>query len=64
MSDAVFLYERHTYSDISEFEVKLALLINTTVRVGSDDRVCLDNLLDLAVNKVVVRINMLLNKTS
>ena len=64
MSDAVFLHQRHSYSDISEFEVKLALLINTTIRVGSDDRVCLDNLLDLTVYEVVVRINMLLHKTS
>ena len=63
MSYAVFLNERHPHTNVSEFEVELVLLVSAAVRVSCDDRVRLNDLLYFAINEIVVRIYVLLDKT-
>ena len=63
MSYAVFLYKWHSHTNVSEFEVKLALFSPAAVRVSCDDRVCLHDLLDFTVDEIVVRIYVLLYQT-
>ncbi len=65
MSDADFLDEGHSDSDISEFEVELGgEVIATRVSICGDKRVCSHNLLYFAVDEVVERVDMLLDQTS
>ena len=61
MRNAVFFNERHTYSNVCEFKVKLVLVVFlAAICVWSYERVGLHNLLDLAINEVVERVYVLL----
>jgi len=61
VSDTVFLDEGHSDSDISEFEVELGKVIAIRVSISGDKRVCSNDLLYLAIDEVVKRIDMLLD---
>ena len=64
VGDTVFHDQGHSYPDVSELEVELTEVFTIRISVCSDERVCPDNLLDLTVDEVVERIDVLLDQTS
>jgi hypothetical protein len=62
MCDAILFDQRHTDTDISKFEVELILFIATAIRIGCDNRVCLNYLFDFTVDEVIEGVYVLFNK--
>lgn len=47
----------HAYSDVEELEVEAA------IDLATDDAICLDDFLDVMVDEIVIRVDVLLDKT-